>query len=833
MRAEARPTEPNVQPRRRGKKRKSSARVEPHLARRRRAWLLLAAIAVCGGILAVFVAGPFRRDERRAADRSSGWDQWLAGVDVAAGDYPPLQITYPFDEALFPPEIVAPTFHWKDPESRADTWLIRIEFPDGNEPMSFRSRAMQWRPEDEQWEAIKRRSLEREAEVAIFGINHAAPRRILSAARISIGTSKDEVGAPVFYREVNLPFIDAVKDPSKIRWRFGDVSSKEQPRIVLEGLPVCGNCHSFSADGTILGMDVDYANDKGSYVIAPTTEEILLDKRKVITWSDYRREDGEKTFGLLSQVSPDGKYVVSTVKDRSVFVDRPDLAFSQLFFPVKGILVSYCRETQTFHALPGADDKRFVQSNPTWSPDGKTIVFARHEVYHLKEVYYRHELLLDHEQVEEFLSGGKAFKFDLYRIPFNDGKGGKPEPLEGASHNGMSNYFPKYSPDGKWIVFCKAKTFMLLQPDSQLYIMPASGGRARRMRCNTSRMNSWHSWSPNSKWLVFSSKLNGPYTQLFLTHIDEQGRSSPAVLLEHFTAADRAANIPEFVNLNSDGIRTIRQRFVDDHSYARAGDGLLKTEDLDAAARAYRKALQLNPSNPKAHSNLGVILLNQGMLKEAQAHFAKAVEYEPDNAAYQRNMGDLLVREQKPEEAMGYYREALRVDPKYTEVRINLGLLLLMAGRLDEGTAEFAEAVRLDPQNAGAHYHLARALRRQGKLDQAVPQYRLTLDLDADALPALMDLATIQAASEDRQFRNGPEAVKLALRACVLTRYRAPKPLDILAAAYAENGQFSEAIRTAKEALQLARDAKDEELARQLAARLQFYLRGAPIPAGH
>ena len=40
----------------------------------------------------------------------------------------------------------------------------------------------------------------------------------------------------------------------------------------------------------------------------------------------------------------------------------------------------------------------------------------------------------------------------------------------------MSNFFPKYSPDGKWIVFCKAKSYMLLQPDSELYIIPAEGG---------------------------------------------------------------------------------------------------------------------------------------------------------------------------------------------------------------------------------------------------------------------------------------------------------------------------------------------------------------------
>jgi Tol biopolymer transport system component len=90
----------------------------------------------------------------------------------------------------------------------------------------------------------------------------------------------------------------------------------------------------------------------------------------------------------------------------------------------------------------------------------------------------------------------------------------------------MSNYFPKHSPDGKWIVFCKAKTYMLLQPDSDLYIIPAAGGVARRLRYNTARMNSWHSWSSNSRWLVFSSKVNTAYTQLFLTHIDEDGNDA-------------------------------------------------------------------------------------------------------------------------------------------------------------------------------------------------------------------------------------------------------------------------------------------------------------------
>ena len=147
---------------------------------------------------------------------------------------------------------------------------------------------------------------------------------------------------------------------------------------MLGNVPVCANCHSFSADGTLMGLDVDYANDKGSYAILRVEEQTVLDPGKVITWSDYKRDANEPTFGLLSQISPDGNYVVSTVKDRSVFVPKPDDEFSQLFFPIKGILAVYDRQTdKTFSALPGADDPQYVQSNPTWSPTENGFVFAR------------------------------------------------------------------------------------------------------------------------------------------------------------------------------------------------------------------------------------------------------------------------------------------------------------------------------------------------------------------------------------------------------------------------------------------------------------------------
>jgi tetratricopeptide (TPR) repeat protein len=668
----------------------------------------ISAVAVA---IAVVILIASRKPELRVED--------ILAVYEDEAQYSGLTIRYPVNETLFPPEIVPPTFRWKDSQPESYTYLVTIKFQDDEGRMNFVTHDPQWTPEARQWEAMKKRSLEKEARVTILSVKRSSPVRIVTGGRISVKTSQDEVGAPIFYREVNLPFVDAVKDPSHIRWRFGAISSPRPP-VVLQKLPVCGNCHSFPADGKTLAMDVDYANSKGSYVITQVAEQITLATGDVITWDDYRKEDGELTFGLLSQISPDGRFVVSTVKDRSVFVPKPGLEFSQLFFPIKGILCLYDRQTRAFHSLPGADDPEYVQSNPTWSPDGKYLVFARAKAYKLKGEKNRREVLLTREECKEFLEDGKPFLFDLYRIPFNDGKGGKPEPLEGASNNGMSNFFAKYSPDGKWIVFCKAKNYMLLQPDSELHIVPAEGGETRRLRCNTDRMNSWHSWSPNSKWLVFSSKAYSAYTQLFLTHIDEEGRSTPPVLLSHFTDPDRAANIPEFVNTNASAIKKIGEKFLDDFSYVRAGDEFDRASDPDGAIPKYRKALELNPNNAEAHQRLGFLLYHvKSMRKEGLAHSREALRLDPRDVRAHCDLGMALFNEGQFDQAITHLSEALRLMPRQpdlepvynpADVHSILGLALLATRQLKEATGHLSYALRLDPNNARAHDGLGLAL---------------------------------------------------------------------------------------------------------------------------
>jgi tetratricopeptide (TPR) repeat protein len=700
-----------------------------------------------------------------------------------------LEITYPLDETLFPPDIVAPTFLWKDETEGVDRWEVMLR--SAEEELRFPVAEASWQPSEEDWARIKQQSTEQNLDVAVVGVGEGG--EAVSAATVTIQTSIYPVSDSIFYREVPLPFIVAVQDPSRIRWRFGSVDSLEQPPVVLEDLPVCGNCHSFSGDGGVLGLDVDYGNDKGGYAILPVSEQMVLNDEKIITWSDYERDDGEATFGLLSQVSPDGRYVISTVKDRAVFVATPGIEFSQLFFPIKGILVVYDTETGTYTSLPGADDPAYVQSNPTWSPDGEHVVFARSKVYEKESIANASSILLDEHDVPEFIEDKEPFKFDLYRVPFNEGRGGKAEPIEGASHNGMSNFFAKFSPDGKWIVFTQAENYMLLMPDSQLYIIPAEGGEARRLRANTPRMNSWHSFSSNGKWLVFSSKANTPYTQLFLTHIDDEGNSTPPVVLDRFTQTYGAANIPEFVPLPADSIAQIKEQFLDAYSFLRAGMANERTGNYPTAVKIYRRGLEIEPENVellnatgfalfqqgksdeavlalekalevdpkhwKAHNNMALASVDLGEFEVAEAHYRESLALEPQPAIY-NDLGFVLARQGLPEEAAEMYRKALESDPDSATAHYNLavslagsgelaeaedhfratiekepssrahaalGIVLIQQQRVDEGVASLRKAIEIDPGNAAAYAQLGTALVEQGKLEEAAATYRKLL----------------------------------------------------------------------------------------------------------
>ncbi len=616
----------------------------------------------------------------------------------------------PVNGAVFPPGFPAPTVMWDDNSTRSKMWLINISINQSENILTEIVTEKKYKPSSEIWDKIKETSTINPAIISVAGINPEKSKEIISSGKIEIATSTDAVGSPIFFRAVPLPFKYATSHLDSIKYMLGDVTSYKEPKVLLENLPVCGNCHSFSPDGKRFAMDVDAFGDKGSYLIANVDKEVEMQPENFITWSDFQEKS---TMALLSQVSPNGKYVVSTLDDNEIFESRDQLEYSQLFFPVKGILTVYDIEKQSFHALPGADDTTFVQSNSNWSPDNESIYFARSKAVQRKESGMTYgtgiyDINKFQSMRDSFLTAKKQFKFDIMKLPFNDGKGGKPEMVKGASQNGMSNYFPKISPDGKWMVFCRANNYMLLQPDSKLYIMPTDGSaEPRLMNCNTSNMNSWHSWSPNNRWMVFSSKKFGSYTQLFLTHIDENGIDSPPVWLEYLNVNNRAANIPEFVNTDFDDFNKIIDKFSDVADYNVRGTSKAQFGDFKNAIIDFNKALQVNRNDDQAYANRGKAKDELGDLKGALADLSKAIELKPDEHDYYIHRGNTKVKMQNFSGAIDDCSKAISIEPNDAALYAHRAGIYQLAGNYKDAIADLTKAIQIKPEYALYYVHRA------------------------------------------------------------------------------------------------------------------------------
>ena len=718
---------------------------------------------------------------------SSGKHSTASGKPLQSGapaQRSAITIGYPLTGSVFPPEITPPTFLWHDANPNATRWVIevafgdslpRLHFPAAGDP--FQQGALDpnagpglaltpdqasthtWKPDAATWEQIKRFSVKAPAHVSILGFAGGGQSPV-SMGHVTISTSADPVGAPIFYRDVPLllpppeergPIAPLPRSAIPlIKWQIRDISQPKS-HLVMTNLPTCANCHSFSRDGRTLGLDMDGPrNDKGLYALVPVAKQMTIRNANVIHWSSFGLNDearaadpAVKRFGFMSQVSPDGRYVVTSIGppnntnqhqneeagfaagilDRLYSTNYRSIQFSQVFYPTRGILAWYDRKEGKMKPLPGADDPAFVQTSAFWSPDGKYLIFSRAAA---RDPYPAG--VPKPEQAND--PNETQIQYDLYRIPFNDGRGGKAVPIEGASNDGMSNNFPKVSPDGKWIVFVQNKNGLLMRPDSKLYIVPFHGGKARLMLCNMAPMNSWHSWSPNGHWLAFSSKARGPYTRLWLTHIDADGNDSPAVIVDDTTAANRAINIPEFVNLPpGQTIENINPQATDFYRLFDEAYKQIEDSQFPDAIKTLRQAIAGNPDDSLAHYVLATALSANDQEKEALVEYRTAVKLTPTNPIFLDHLAVSLSLNGDAPGAIEQLQKAIAIEPRSIEYRFNLGYVLESQGKFAEAVAPLEQAVAISKaRDWRSLAELARVYDKTGRPADAIQALRQALD---------------------------------------------------------------------------------------------------------
>ena len=248
--------------------------------------------------------------------------------------------------------------------------------------------------------------------------------------------------------------------------------------------------------------------------------------------------------------------------------------------------------------------------------------------------------------------------------------------------------------------------------------------------------------------------------------------------------------------------------------------------------------LAVTTDNDVALTNFGTALMEQGQLDQALFYFQKALDvrsasehrhYNFSLALIHDSVGNVLARKGRLDEAIVHLRQAVDLRPDFPDAHYNLGTALFQKGDLDGAIAEWTTTLSFHPNDSGAHTSLGNALVQKGRLREAADHYEKALQSDPDAILPLNNLSWVMSTGPDDSLRNNEIGVKLAEKANQLSKEANPVFIRTLGAAYAQAGQFENAIETARRAAEKANAQGQPELAREIMEDVDLYQRRTPL----
>jgi len=340
--------------------------------------------------------------------------------------------------------------------------------------------------------------------------------------------------------------------------------------------------------------------------------------------------------------------------------------------------------------------------------------------------------------------------------------------------------------------------------------------------------------------------------------------ASVAIILLAWCAHIQASYWRNGESLWSHAIAVTSENFI---AHDGLGQFLLDHGRLNEAIDQFQIALNIAAKYPMARTNLGIALTKKGRIDEAITHLQTVLNGYPNDAKAHENLGTALLKKGDSQSAIAAFEKALSIQSRYPSAHYSLGMALDDSGRIDEAIAHYQEAVQEDPHFAEAYYLLGNDLFRRSRLDDAIAAYERALQSrpaypevenniglallkegrpgeaiahwenavanESDFVAALNNLAWVLAAFPEASIRNGDKALRLADRANQLSGSKDSTVLRTLAAAYAENGQFTEATATADNGLQLDNTQDNSAMDKILERDLANYRAHAPVRIGH
>ncbi|MBO4536160.1 MAG: PD40 domain-containing protein [Bacteroidales bacterium] len=398
---------------------------------------------------------------------------------------------------------------------------VRLTAPDGTE-LRNRGRTATCFPE-KRWAALLRRSAGDSVRVSVSGLFDG---RWQSFEPFGIRVSADPIDYGLTYRLIE-PGYEVYSHMGIYERELA--SFRQRPLLENTQFEGCVNCHASRKD------------DPGTWTlhIRGSHGATLLRLSGEIRAYDTKT-DSTLGFCVYPYWHPTGRYIAySTNSTRQGFHVQQDKLIE--VFDLDSDIQVYDVEKNELITAPQVKRPGIWETFPVFSPDGRTLYFTA-----AAQVEIPGELTQS--------------RYNLLKVSFDPETGTIGEDVElliDAASQGKSLCFPRPSYDGRYLMYtlCDYGTFPIWHHESDLWLLDLQTGETRPIdEVNSADTDSFHNWSSNSRWFVFSSRRgDGLFTRLYIAHFDENGVAGKPFLLPQRDPKNydedlfRSFNVPEFV----------------------------------------------------------------------------------------------------------------------------------------------------------------------------------------------------------------------------------------------------------------------------------------------
>ena len=299
-------------------------------------------------------------------------------------------------------------------------------------------------------------------------------------------------------------------------------------------------------DKTISAFTYPYWHPSGRYIafsINRTTQQLHSTQRtEVLVDGDEVELLDTKTDKTISAFTypywhPSGRYIAFSINRTTQQLHSTQR--TEVYDTASDVIV-YDVERHTFLSVPGLASQSSFDTFPSFSPDGKSLFYCTAPA------------CLMPDSIGKLAYSLCCISFD----PESGTFGSQVDTLFDARANGKSVSFPRVSPDGRFMLCTLSGygTFPIWHKDADLYMIDLkSGVGSYPETLNSNDTESYHSWSSNGRWVVFSSRrLDGLYTRPFIAYVGKDGKTGKPFLLpqkeaDYYAGLMKSYNIPEFV----------------------------------------------------------------------------------------------------------------------------------------------------------------------------------------------------------------------------------------------------------------------------------------------